>query len=200
MAVKAATSPIMPQNKPLGIVLAGGRSRRFGHDKALTILPQQTQPNVVLAVQKLLPLTAKVFIAANRDNVNALRKLFAETPQVQVCVDQPEFLDCGPLGGLFAVTAQHPMCRSYLMLATDYPYLPVAVLEQLAEKTRRFIQTPVQAHYTLAHFYIDHATVRHFLTSGQRRLQTFIINQADCQPLLVPDSAGLINLNQNPEQ
>ncbi|MFC6170901.1 molybdenum cofactor guanylyltransferase [Loigolactobacillus jiayinensis] len=197
MAAKAATSPIMLKNKPTGIVLAGGRSRRFGRDKALAIVAAQTQPNVVLAVQHLLPLTAQIFIAANADNAVALQHLFATNDHVQVCVDQPEFTDCGPLGGLYAVTAQQPRRRDYLMVATDYPYLTPDLLTKLAQQPRHFLQTPAQAHYALAHFYTEQATVRQFLTSGQRRLQTFIVNIARCQPLNVPASNALTNLNQN---
>ncbi|MFD0896905.1 NTP transferase domain-containing protein [Loigolactobacillus binensis] len=186
----------MVKTKPLGIVLAGGRSRRFGHDKALTQLPDQPRSNAVLAVQKLLPLTATVFVAANLTNAAALRQLFAAEQRVHICVDQPPFRDCGPLGGLFAVTAQQPQQHDYLLLATDYPYLTGTLLRQLAQRPQCFLATATQAHYTLAHFTTTQVAVRQFLTSGQRRLQTFIVAVAGCQPLLVAPTTALTNLNQ----
>lgn len=195
MAVKAAISLTMPQNKPTGIVLAGGHSRRFGRDKALAVLPEQTQPNVVLAVHKLLPLTTQIYIAANTQNAAALTTLFIDLPQVHICVDHADFTDCGPLGGLYAATAAQPRRHDYLLLATDYPYLTSELLLTLAQQPRSYLATTAQAHYALAHFYTDHVTVRQFLASGQRRLQTFIVNVAQCQPVMVAADPALQNLN-----
>lgn len=180
---------------PDGIILVGGRSRRFGQDKALFVMPGQTQTNVELMVAKLQPFTKQIWLAANADNGPQLQALFQQKSQIKVCVDPAAYPDYGPLAGLYAVTAQQPQQQDYLMVATDYPYLTTTLLSQLAQQPQSFIQTPTHAHYTLAHFATTHAPLARLLKQQQHHLKAFIVASAGCQPLQVPASQTLRNLN-----
>nr|SFZ87016.1 Molybdopterin-guanine dinucleotide biosynthesis protein MobA [Loigolactobacillus rennini] len=181
--------------KPDGIILVGGRSRRFGQDKALFVMPGQTQTNVELMVAKLQPFTNRIWLAANSTNGPKLQTLFQQNPQIKVCLDPAAYPDYGPLAGLYAVTAKQPQRQDYLMVATDYPYLTTTLLKKLAQQPQSFIQTPEHTHYTLAHFTTTHAPLAKLLKQRQHHLKAFIVASAGCQPLQVPTSPALRNLN-----
>ena len=99
------------------IILAGGKSRRMGQDKAC------------------LDLRGKTFLQYQADKLKALgisdiivsgRGLFCEGTR---CVDDV-YRDCGPLGGIHTglCAAENKAC---LILATDIPLLPDELLRSL---------------------------------------------------------------------
>lgn len=101
----------------VGVVLAGGESRRLGRDKAS--LSFAGEPLVERAAKKLAAVTGTVVIAdRGRRYLAGFRSL----------EDGP---GAGPAAGLLGAAAELPE-RSLLALACDLPLVPPALLEVLA--------------------------------------------------------------------
>ena len=100
------------------VVLAGGRSRRMGHDKATLRLGERTLLQQVIAVVAPLFPHLVVSVAAPR----------ADLPWPQVCDAGP---GQGPLGGLCAALGQIDTPWIFA-LATDMPFVAPALVEALA--------------------------------------------------------------------
>ncbi len=119
----ATTLPLAPPAAGVvGVVLAGGRSRRMGQDKAMLTAggPSLTE----LAAQRLLAVCGEVLIA---DGQRQLVAGFLSLP------DQPVQ---GPAGGILAAAAARPG-QPLLVLACDLPRVPVALLAMLAGRAGR---------------------------------------------------------------
>jgi len=111
-----------PRSDILGVVLAGGRSRRYGSDKAFADLGGVSL--VQRAVRTLRPLAARVVVVAND-----LDRHSAEEQTVR-----PDLVSgIGPLGGLHTAVAwaAEEGMRGAVVLATDMPFVPTPLLEDL---------------------------------------------------------------------
>lgn len=116
----------MPSNQPIkttkgthntliGVVLAGGQSRRMGADKAL--LSFQGQTLLQHQVELLAPLCARVLVSGDYAGFD--------------CV--PDITErCGPLGGIYAVAKQCPN-TALLIIPVDMPQLTQTQLLTLFE-------------------------------------------------------------------
>jgi len=102
----------------LGAVLAGGRARRFGSDKALALL--DGKPLLTHAAEAI-GRYAEIIVLCGRDH-----------PDFQCLPDRPA-PDMGPLGGLNAALhhAQEEGYDAVLSIACDMPILPDSVARQL---------------------------------------------------------------------
>ncbi len=101
-----------------GVVLAGGRSRRFGSDKAVAL--HRGRPLIDWAIAALKPFAGVILIAGRHyaDNLAA--------------PDHPRD-GLGPLGGLagaMRIAAEHG-CTHILTLPCDTPDLPPGLLTEL---------------------------------------------------------------------
>lgn len=105
----------------LGLVLAGGRSRRMQSDKAA--LRYGRRPQLEQAFGLVAAVTDGAFISVRADQAD--EPMRARFPQV---IDGP--LGEGPIAGIVAAQARHPEA-AWLVLACDLPYLDAATLEQL---------------------------------------------------------------------
>ncbi len=104
-----------------GYVLAGGKSSRMGHDKALLELAGKTL--LEHAVHKLRRVCGEVHV------LGAQAALAAYAPLV------PDLHPgCGPLGGMEAAL-QHARHEWSLILPVDVPFLPLRLLEAWIEAT-----------------------------------------------------------------
>ncbi len=101
-----------PEAPPVGVVLAGGASRRMGWDKALSGLP-------ALAAERLAAVCAEVAVADRG------RGLLPGFPSLQ---DAP---GGGPVAAILGAAAAYPG-RPLLVLACDLPRVPVELLAELA--------------------------------------------------------------------
>jgi len=113
----------------LGVVLAGGESRRFGSPKALATL--HAKPLWRVAVERLGAVCDRVEVSANDPRVaGAVRSTAA------VFADREA--NAGPLGGFHAASrrAAELDCEGVMVLAVDTPWVPEEALVRLAEQWR----------------------------------------------------------------
>ncbi|MEK7477217.1 MAG: molybdenum cofactor guanylyltransferase [Candidatus Coatesbacteria bacterium] len=112
-----------------GIVLAGGRSRRFGTDKALASWGRGTMIERVLAIQ------ASVFPSIVVVTRHPSRYAFLRAPNVRVVADR--FTEQHALGGL--LTGLGAIGTPYAFAsACDMPFLRPALLGALAARRRGY--------------------------------------------------------------
>ena len=102
-----------------GIVLAGGRSRRFGSDKALAAAGSMTMIEKTIALLKELGLEPVIVTHESADysflKCAILRDLISNQ---------------GPLGGLYTAMMAYKN-SSLLVLTCDMPYMTLSVLRSL---------------------------------------------------------------------
>lgn len=104
-----------------GLVLAGGRSRRFGRDKAAVSVQGQTLLDRTVGLME--GLVDEVFVSVRADQMDDdLRRPY------QLIVDRAE--DQGPAGGILAAHARYPDV-AWFVLACDLPLLTAAALDRL---------------------------------------------------------------------
>jgi molybdopterin-guanine dinucleotide biosynthesis protein A len=119
----------------LGAVLAGGRSSRFGSDKAVALAHGKSL--LAHAIETLRQVTTDVVICGGADQENRKREQEGAT----VLIDRPA-PDMGPLAGLNAAL-HHGRSAGFkwvLSLACDTPFVPLAVLSHIvAQRQAAFI-------------------------------------------------------------
>lgn len=108
-----------------GFVLAGGRSRRMGHDKALLSFAGRTLIAHAISILGDAGLTASIAGAGG-----ALRSLASSLPgSPPVIEDDPE-PGLGPLAGICAAL-QSTTARMAVFLPVDTPFLPSSLITYL---------------------------------------------------------------------
>ncbi len=110
---------ITPPGKPFGLVLAGGRSARMGHDKAL-LTYNGGRPQAVVAYELLQEFCRRVYLS-----VSTRRETLSEWPQL---VDRYE--EIGPMAGILTALDKHRKA-AWLVVACDLPFLNRETLRQL---------------------------------------------------------------------
>ncbi len=112
------------KDKPNGLVLAGGFSRRMGKDKAL--LQYHGMPQARWTAHILSPFCGQVFYSCREgqdlgpgEDLSGVRIHDREQGQ-------------GPIGGLLAAHDLHP-AASWLVVACDLPWLDATTLRHLLE-------------------------------------------------------------------
>jgi molybdopterin-guanine dinucleotide biosynthesis protein A len=109
---------MIPKEQLTTVILAGGKSRRMGTDKAFLHLEGKAFIERILHIAK--GLTQDVLVIANTTAYESLG--------VPVYSDLVE--DCGPVGGIY--TAMKRVTTPYLLvLSCDIPLLEISVLEHL---------------------------------------------------------------------
>jgi molybdopterin-guanine dinucleotide biosynthesis protein A len=111
-----------------GIILAGGRSRRMGREKAL--IPLGGAPVIAHVAARLGPQVAKLAVSANGD---AARLVFLDAPALPdvVGVQGEEGPLAGVLTGLRWAAAEG--FGSLALAPSDAPFLPLDLVSRLAE-------------------------------------------------------------------
>ena len=104
-----------------GVLLAGGRSRRMGRDKAQLVIEGQTMLDRTLAV--LQQVTDEVLVSGFRERAEQV------PPGVRVIEDQ--YTDAGPLAGIYSalLMARNP---HVLAVACDMPFLNADLLRHMS--------------------------------------------------------------------
>jgi molybdopterin-guanine dinucleotide biosynthesis protein A len=106
-----------------GLVLAGGESRRMGHDKAL--LDRHGQSQLAFVVELLGQSVQQVFVSTRAGQADD-----TERSQFKQIVDRYE--NIGPIAGILSALEEHPDV-DWLVTACDLPNITKATIEHLLE-------------------------------------------------------------------
>lgn len=104
-----------------GLVLAGGRSRRMGRDKALLEFDGMTQ--LERAMSAIGEVTERQFVSARREQTDE-----QERSRYEQIVDRYE--DMGPVAGILSALEKWP-AADWLVVACDLPNLDAETLRYL---------------------------------------------------------------------
>lgn len=176
--------------KPIGIVLAGGKSQRMKTNKALITYHQVPQFQYV--AQILTPYCEKVLI-------NGLQPSLSN--DYQTFLDHTEYLNHGPLSGILTALTLFPG-DSLFIHAIDYPFLSKDSINQLYTHFQLFNQSVCFKHPDtgfleplIAIYHANDLThLLDFYKSGQFSVRRFlesinpvILDSASSQELLSVD-------------
>lgn len=165
--------------RPLGLILAGGQSRRMGTDKALLALSGETL--LARAIRRLGPQVQGLAISANA----------AITADFPVLGD--EILDQGPLGGVLAglAYAAREGFSHVVTAAVDTPFFPDDLAARLAAAGERVV---VRGHPVFALWPVAlEPELRWELGHGERKL-FHVMARLNFSELALPDAA-FFNVN-----
>ena len=107
-----------------GLVLAGGESRRMGHDKALISI--HGKPAFIHAAELLKNFCETVFVSC-RENQDLMSNLVEQPTWLKEVFDLQEYADKGPLTGLLSCMAHLDIDQNET-LAAEIPFDGLLVL------------------------------------------------------------------------
>ncbi|MEB1807455.1 MAG: molybdenum cofactor guanylyltransferase [Bacillaceae bacterium] len=115
----------------LGVLLAGGASRRFGEPKALYEL--DGKPFIQYSLDALHENTEDIVIVSQPDLIHQIQ----QQSTYDVILDEEQFRGDGPLAGIYSAM-KHVHSEWYMVLPCDTPYIHSEVLYQLRSYTERY--------------------------------------------------------------
>ena len=175
-----------------GLVLAGGKSRRMGHDKAL--LRRDDKSQLSHAVEVLESVLPSVFVSTRGDQRDE-----PERARFAQIVDRYE--NMGPVAGILSAMEEYPDVN-WLVVACDLPNIEVDTVEYLLQRvdtTRPFtayissrdnLPEPLCAVYRAN----SDVLIRGFVEDGINCPRKMLIRSDACL-LTQPDPAALDNVN-----
>jgi len=175
-----------------GLLLAGGRSRRFGEDKRRVVF--EGEPLSARAMRKLAQVvgTGTIFVATG-----AVRERLPGTAGAVIVADEPP--GKGPLGGIVAALARSRV--GVLVLACDVPRVRAATLTRVAAVGARLDRPaavctsrgwePLVAYYPSRVFNHVRAAI-----SGGMLAPHVLLDRLDAIPVRVADRSELANINR----
>lgn len=175
-----------------GLVLAGGKSRRMGQDKAL--LKHDGRSQLAHAVNLLGTVTDQVYVSARADQAGE-----PERARYAQIVDRYE--DIGPVAGILSAMDAHPHVV-WLVVACDLPNIDAATLEFLVDRRSQSqpftafrsshdgLPEPLCAIYRPG----SEAIIRRFVDEGIVCPRKMLIRSDTCL-LEQPNPAALDNVN-----
>jgi molybdopterin-guanine dinucleotide biosynthesis protein A len=111
-----------------GIILAGGKSLRFGRNKAIEKIAGMTL--IERVVKHLIPITGRIILVTDGDN-----KFFSEIKSAEVTTDI--YPAKGPLGGIYTgLSASYTIAN--IVVACDMPFLNAMLLEHMVNLSPGF--------------------------------------------------------------
>jgi molybdenum cofactor guanylyltransferase len=129
----------MSNEELCAVILAGGKSRRMGFNKALMNI--EGRPLIRVLIERLLPLTSQILISSNDEDSYQ----FLNLPII------PDYYrDQGPLAGLHAAMTSH-ISQLYIVLACDLPNLQESLLRHLLSVVKGFDAAIPRSQDGLAH-------------------------------------------------
>ena len=175
-----------------GLVLAGGKSRRMGEDKALLVRDGTSQLEHIAAL--LQALTDKVFVSTRAEQQDErVRRRFEQI------VDQ--FDDIGPIAGILSAMQEYPHV-DWLVVACDLPNVDDETIRFLL--ANRSVEQPFTA-YRSSHDDLPEPLCAVYRTGADAIIRKFvdeglvcprkILMRSDTCLLSQPNPASLDNVN-----
>lgn len=110
--------------KTVGVLLAGGQSRRFGSPKAFAT--HEGHSFYYYSVEALRPICDEIVVVARPE----FKELFPDS--VHVTTDLELYAGMGPLAGILSAMESMQADR-YVVLPCDMPFIEVGITERLLE-------------------------------------------------------------------
>ena len=179
-------------NKLLGLVLAGGQSRRMGQDKALLMREGQSQLGYIASL--VAQVTDGAYVSARSEQQDD-----PERSRFPAIIDRYD--NMGPVAGILSAMDEHPEA-DWLVLACDLPNIDEATLEYLLQhrsgeqpftafkSSYDGLPEPLCAIYTAG----SDTVIRKFVEDGIVCPRKMLIN-SDTQLLEQPNPGALDNIN-----
>lgn len=182
------------QNKVSGVVLAGGLARRMQQqDKGLVLYRQQ--PLVSYAIAALAPLVNELWINANRN-----QQRYREFGYPVIADNDGSY--AGPLAGIYAAmqVVAHPVL---LVAPCDSPLLETRHLQRLLAELDNAADAELAVAYDgerlhpvfMALNTSLQTSLREYLQSGERKLQTWIARHQAIQVDFSDEAEVFANIN-----
>ncbi|MEM9207668.1 MAG: NTP transferase domain-containing protein [Pseudomonadota bacterium] len=179
--------------RPLsGLVLAGGRSRRMGTDKALLVNNGESQ--LAMAMRLLESVCDAAFVSTREEQADEPER--ARFAQIVDCYE-----DLGPIAGILSAMDERPG-DDWLVVACDLPNLSPATLQALVaarddsapmiafRSSHNGLPEPLCAIYAAE----SKTLVRDFISQGIRCPRKMMIN-SDTRLIDQPEPDALDNMN-----
>ena len=185
------------QTKELyGLVLAGGKSSRMGHDKAL--IDYRGAPHAKHLLETLEGMGIKSFLSCREDQKK--REGLENLPTIT-----DRFLDFGPLGGILSAMSHHPD-KAWIVIACDLPYISqdkiadlISARDSSKHATAFFNQERKQFEPLFAIYEPQiYQNMLHFLGLGMTCPQKVLFN-TPVKKLALDSQSFLVNVN-TPEE
>jgi len=183
----------MVHHKYIGILLAGGKSSRYGSPKAFAKLDGKMFYEI--AYEHLKKICDHVIIVTRKEFIEKFPKDY------HVITDLDAFSGCGPLAGIYsAMTAAE--ADHYVVLPCDMPLLNHFILQQLLNRHVKDVAVVVSEGYLQPLVSVWDRKVksiaRIFLESGQFKM-TSLLDHLNVVPvdgnILAPSSYVFMNIN-----
>lgn len=168
-----------------GLVLAGGKSRRMGSDKAL--LTRDGRSQLDLAVELLERHLPKVFVSARQDQAG-------ETERSKHSLILDRYDDMGPIAGVLSAMDFDPRA-SWLALACDLPNVDDETIETLLHAHRD--GNPFTA-YKSAHDGLPEPLCAIFTASSRAAIDRFVADGIVCPRKMLIRSDTRLLTQANP--
>jgi len=182
----------VPEKQVFGLVLAGGKSRRMGRDKAL--LERDGQSQLAYIVGLLQANVDRVFVSTRPDQKND-----EERSQYEQIVDR--YNDLGPVAGILSALQEYPEV-DWLVVACDLPNIDKQTITQLLQQ--RDGEQPFTAYISshdglpepLCALYQSGSTdiIKEFVDAGINCPRKILI-RSETHLLQQPDPRSLDNVN-----
>jgi molybdenum cofactor guanylyltransferase len=114
----------MSENRTVGVVMAGGYSRRFGSNKALA--DYKGKPLYKYSIEALKNVAEDTILVTNKDFYSFYKKELG----VQVVIDEEKYKGAGPLAGLYTAM-QASKAEWYMVTPVDVPMITASILTKL---------------------------------------------------------------------
>lgn len=112
--------------KLVGILLAGGESKRFGEPKAFAL--KGNIPFFVHSLEAMTPYVEKIIIVTNKK----LHHRFPSTPAIEIIRDIEKYQGKGPLAGMYS-TMKNYFSSWYLVAPVDVPFIKQELYKELMQ-------------------------------------------------------------------
>ncbi len=169
-----------------GLVLAGGRSKRMGHDKALIRVDGETQ--LSRAVQLLESFLDRVYVSTRADQRDD-----SERKKFQRIIDRYENL--GPIAGILSALQEHRDV-GWLVLACDLPNIDEATIRFLLDNKSG--DQPFSA-YKSSTDGLPEPLCAYYAAGSESIIQAFIDDEIICpRKVLIRSNTHLLD-QPNPE-
>lgn len=183
----------------LGVLLAGGESRRMGQDKALLAIAEY--PTLIhrqLALLQSLPVQGCVVSRHSRH----------QTPvnlPVPVLTDRNREQHEGPLAGIQAAAYAWPEATALLVLPVDLPFIRAEVLQRLLDEGQAsgravyYDQQYLPLYLPLNDALRDDLNMRVELATADRSIKG-LLRRVDAIALPLPDDPCVLTNTNTPEE